>query len=181
MGDVTTYIVELSNNIRIEALLPNSVPAHAKLFEIGDAVMSVGKSNLRNSCPISSLSNFSNDMQTSNRLVKWLISGPPLLFLLVFFVAPGLIMIFTSFRLLGEFGGVAPIEVLPGEVNGDSGLTIETYQFFFSDFIYIEIFLKSFAVAAFTTLICITMARIGVNHLINGILAIFGITPVTLL
>ncbi|MDP1934152.1 MAG: ABC transporter permease [Nitrosomonas sp.] len=97
-------------------------------------------------------------MQTSSRLLKWLISGPPLLFLLIFFVAPSLIMVFTSFRLPGEFGGLAPINILPGEVAGDSGLTIETYQFFFSDFIYTEIFLKSFAVATFTTLICIAMA-----------------------
>lgn len=39
IGDVTTYIIELSNNIRIEALLPNSVPGHAKLFEVGDSVI----------------------------------------------------------------------------------------------------------------------------------------------
>lgn len=67
-------------------------------------------------------------------------------------------MIFTSFRLPGEFGGLAPVKLLPEEMAGDSGLTIETYQFFFSDFIYTEIFLKSFAVATFTTLICIAMA-----------------------
>lgn len=92
-------------------------------------------------------------MRTSGRLVKWLISGPPLLFLLVFFVVPSLIMILTSFRLPGEFGGLAPIHILPEKMNGNSGLTIETYQFFFSDLIYIEIFLKSFVVATFTTLI----------------------------
>jgi spermidine/putrescine transport system ATP-binding protein len=38
MGDVTTYIVELSNGIRIEALLPNSAPGRAKFFEAGDEV-----------------------------------------------------------------------------------------------------------------------------------------------
>ena len=43
IGDVTTYIVELSNSTRIEALLPNSVPAHAKLLEIVDAVMSLAR------------------------------------------------------------------------------------------------------------------------------------------
>lgn len=133
-------------------------------------------------------------------------------------------MIFTSFRLPGEYGGLAPVHLLPEEFNGDSGLTIETYQFFFSDFIYIEIFIKSFAIAALTTIICITMAyplalliarsqkkfrnlmimlvllpfasnfliRIyawmiilepesALSHLINGVLAIFGIAPVSLL
>ncbi|UJO99537.1 MAG: ABC transporter permease [Nitrosomonas sp.] len=133
-------------------------------------------------------------------------------------------MIFTSFRLPGEFGGLAPVHVLPGDTNEESGLTLETYQFFFSDFIYFEIFLKSFTVAALTTVICIAMAyplalliarsekkfrnlmimlvvlpfasnfliRIyawmiilgpesALSHLINTVLAVFGIAPVTLL
>jgi spermidine/putrescine transport system ATP-binding protein len=38
-GDVTTYIIELLNSTRIEALLPNSAPGRAKLFEIGDPVV----------------------------------------------------------------------------------------------------------------------------------------------
>ncbi len=39
IGDVTTYIIELSNSTQIEALLPNSVPGHTKPFEVGDAVV----------------------------------------------------------------------------------------------------------------------------------------------
>ncbi len=38
IGDVTTYIIELADQIQIEALLANSVPGHAQLFEIGDRV-----------------------------------------------------------------------------------------------------------------------------------------------
>jgi spermidine/putrescine transport system ATP-binding protein len=38
VGDVTTYIVELPNGTRLEALLPNSAPGRATFFEIGDAV-----------------------------------------------------------------------------------------------------------------------------------------------
>ena len=38
VGDVTTYIVELPNGARIEALLPNSAPGRAKFFEAGDPV-----------------------------------------------------------------------------------------------------------------------------------------------
>ncbi len=97
-------------------------------------------------------------MNKENGIIKWLISGPPLLFLLVFFAIPSLIMIFTSFRFPGEFGGLAPVFVSSGEVSGENGLTLEAYQFFFSDFLYIEIFLKSFAIAAITTLICLIMA-----------------------
>lgn len=39
IGDVTTYIIDLANSTRIEALLPNSLPGHAKLFEIGDPII----------------------------------------------------------------------------------------------------------------------------------------------
>jgi len=92
------------------------------------------------------------------RIAKWLVSGPPLLFLLVFFVVPSLIMIVTSFRYPGEFGGLAPLVAPAGEVGGEYGLTLEAYQFFLSDSLYAEIFLKSFGVAAATTLICLIMA-----------------------
>ena len=92
------------------------------------------------------------------RIAKWLVSGPPLLFLLVFFVVPSLIMIITSFRYPGEFGGLAPLVTPAGEVGGEYGLTLEAYQFFLSDSLYAEIFLKSFGVAAATTLICLIMA-----------------------
>ncbi|MFZ5555633.1 MAG: ABC transporter ATP-binding protein [Pseudomonadota bacterium] len=38
IGDVTTYIVDLENGRRIEALLANSAPGRARFFEVGDAV-----------------------------------------------------------------------------------------------------------------------------------------------
>ncbi|CAD85782.1 MULTISPECIES: ABC transporter permease [Nitrosomonas] len=96
------------------------------------------------------------------RLTRWLVSLPPTLFLLLFFVVPSLLMIVTSFRYPGEFGGLAPLSVpatgLAEEGSGLYGLTLETYRFFFSDILYAEIFLKSFAVATATTLICLVMA-----------------------
>ncbi|HUL40432.1 MAG TPA: ABC transporter ATP-binding protein [Burkholderiales bacterium] len=38
VGDITTYIVDLTNGARIEALLPNSAPGRGKFFESGDKV-----------------------------------------------------------------------------------------------------------------------------------------------
>lgn len=93
-----------------------------------------------------------------NRIARFLVSGPPLLFLVVFFVAPSLIMVLTSFRFPGEFGGLAPIAAPAGESLGEYGLTPEAYQFFFGDILYAKIFLRSFGVAAATTLICLIMA-----------------------
>ena len=90
------------------------------------------------------------------RITKWLVSGPPFVYLLLFFVAPSIIMVLASFRYPGEFGGLAPLATSdPATLQG---LTLETYQFFFSDVIYSYVFLKSFLVALATTLICLLMA-----------------------
>ncbi|HVW63422.1 MAG TPA: ABC transporter permease [Nitrosospira sp.] len=91
-------------------------------------------------------------------VVKMLVGGPPLVFLLVFFAAPSMIMVLSSFRFPGEFGGLAPLAAPKEGTGGDYGLTAEAYQFFFSDVIYAEIFLKSFGIAMATTLICLVMA-----------------------
>ena len=90
-----------------------------------------------------------------NRIHKWLIGGPPLAYLLVFFAIPVLIMVLASFRNSGDFGGLAP---LISEETGKLDLTIEGYTRFFSDFLYTELFLKSFAYAAVTTVICLLIA-----------------------
>lgn len=165
-------------------------------------------------------------MQRRN-MMKWLISLPPMLFLLVFFAAPSLIMIVTSFRYPGEFSGLAPLsasDIVSGAPSDLYGLTLETYQFFFSDTLYAEIFLKSFAVATASTLICLLLAyplalliarsdkrhrnlmillvilpfasnfliRIyawmiilgpesALNHAVNSLLALMGLSPVMLL
>ena len=90
-----------------------------------------------------------------NRLHKWLIGGPPLVYLVVFFAIPVLIMVLASFRNSGDFGGLAPIF---SEESGKLDLTTENYGRFFSDFIYTELFLKSFAYAAITTIVCLVIA-----------------------
>jgi spermidine/putrescine transport system permease protein len=90
------------------------------------------------------------------RLTRYLVSGPPFLFLLLLFIAPSVIMVLASFRYPGEFGGLAPLNA--ADPNTLQGVTLETYRFFFSDFIYTEIFIKSILMALATTLICLVMA-----------------------
>jgi spermidine/putrescine transport system permease protein len=92
----------------------------------------------------------------SGRLTQWLVSGPPFVFLFVFFLVPAAIMVVASVRYPGEFGALAPLfGVKPGE---DGGITFENYGVFFGDWIYAQIFAKSFGVALLTTLICLVMA-----------------------
>ena len=92
-----------------------------------------------------------------NRLHRWLIGGPPLAYLVLFFAIPVLIMVLASFRESGEFGGLAPL-FGDGDGSRQLDLTTESYGRFFSDFLYTELFLKSFTYAAITTLVCLGIA-----------------------
>jgi spermidine/putrescine transport system permease protein len=86
--------------------------------------------------------------QTTDRGTRWAVTLPPTVFLLAFVAAPALIMVLASLREPGEFGGLAPW-------NGPS---LEAYRFLVGDVIYAEIFVRSLAVAALTTLICLVLA-----------------------
>jgi spermidine/putrescine transport system permease protein len=87
------------------------------------------------------------------RFGRWLVSGPPLLYLIVFFAIPSLIMMLASFRTPGEFGGLAPL-VEEGQVD----LNLDSYARFFTESIYAQIFLKSVWYAFLTTLFCLALA-----------------------
>ncbi|MDH4189865.1 MAG: ABC transporter permease [Betaproteobacteria bacterium] len=92
----------------------------------------------------------------TERARQSLVAAPPLVFLVVFFLAPAIIMALASLRYPGEFGALAPlVATKPGE---EAGLTAENYRLFFSDSIYLEIFVKSFGIAALTTLLCLAGA-----------------------
>jgi spermidine/putrescine transport system permease protein len=95
-----------------------------------------------------------------DQVEKWVLSTPPHVFLLVFLALPAVIMVLASLRYPGQFGGLAPLwPSLPGSAKALSGgLTIESYQFFFSDTIFVEILARSFLLAMMTTLICGVMA-----------------------
>jgi spermidine/putrescine transport system permease protein len=84
------------------------------------------------------------------RLARWLVSGPPLAYLLFFFAAPLAIMALASWRVPGDFGGLAPL-VLENRLN----LTLEAYERLFDDFLYGWLLLKSFGYAALATLLCL--------------------------
>ena len=94
------------------------------------------------------------DARAPRRLGKWLVSGPPLAYLLVFFAAPTLIMVLASFRTPGDFGGLAPLVGADGRLD----LNLDSYARFFTESVYAAIFLKSFWYALATTLLCLVLA-----------------------
>src|SRR5438874_5505660 len=93
-------------------------------------------------------------LRAPGRVGKWLVSGPPLVYLLVFFAIPTLIMVLASFRTPSEFGGLAPLV----DESGKLDLNIESYVRFFSETVYAQIFLKSVWFALFTTVLCLVLA-----------------------
>ena len=93
-------------------------------------------------------------MRRSGSSAKWLVSGPPIVYLLLFFAVPALIMVLASFRTPGEFGGLAPLV----DEAGKPDLTVESYVRFFTEPVYAQIFVKSFVYALLTTLICLLIA-----------------------
>jgi len=88
------------------------------------------------------------------RAGRALVIGPPLVYLLVFFAAPTLLMVLASFRTPAEFGGLAPLVDDAGQLD----LNVEAWVRFATESIYAEIFLKSVIYAAATTLLCLLLA-----------------------
>ncbi|HEV2219552.1 MAG TPA: ABC transporter permease [Casimicrobiaceae bacterium] len=87
-------------------------------------------------------------------MAKWLIGGPPLVYLLVFFAAPTLIMVLASFRSPGEFGGLAPLVDATGKID----LNVDSYLRFFTEPVFFQVFVKSAWYAALTTAVCLLLA-----------------------
>jgi spermidine/putrescine transport system permease protein len=91
--------------------------------------------------------------RSRERIGKWLVSAPPLLYLLFFFAIPTLIMVLASFRTPGEFGGLAPLVE-----DGKLDLNLDSYVRFFTESVYAQIFVKSVWYALLTTLFCLLLA-----------------------
>ena len=91
------------------------------------------------------------------RLTRWLIAGPPWLYLLVFFVAPTLIMVAASFGWPGAEGGLSPL-VFRDARGLHFDVTLDNYTDLASTYIYSFLFLKSLGYAILVTLTCLALA-----------------------
>jgi spermidine/putrescine transport system permease protein len=79
---------------------------------------------------------------------------PATLYLIALFAFPALIMVLASFRLPGDYGGLAPLF----DGNGKPALSLDGYARFGREFIYTQLFIKSFWYALITTGVCLVMA-----------------------
>lgn len=95
----------------------------------------------------------------TSRFSKRLLSLPPLIYLLIFFAIPTLIMVLATFRQPGDYGGLMPFWLSDqGWLNVDwDSLTVDNYLRLAEDWVYLELFLKSFGYAILTTLLCLLL------------------------
>ncbi|HUW28892.1 MAG TPA: ABC transporter permease [Sulfuriferula sp.] len=96
-------------------------------------------------------------MRNRERLTRWLIAGPPWLYLLLLFVAPTLIMVAASFGWPGVEGGLAPLWYRDAQgLHFD--LTLDNYINLAATSLYGWLFLKSLVYAVVVTLCCLILA-----------------------
>lgn len=96
-------------------------------------------------------------MAIRDRFGKWALSWPPLVYLILFFLVPSLIMVVAAFRNPGDYGGLAPLYYLEeGKLVWD--LTLDNFYRLVEEPLYIELFIKSAGYAGITTVVCLLMA-----------------------
>jgi len=90
------------------------------------------------------------------RPIPWLLSAPPLLYLLALFALPGLLMALAAFRIPGEYGGLMP---LWSQEDGELGinLTLENVTRLFEDGLYLALLARSLGYAVLTTALCLLL------------------------
>lgn len=85
---------------------------------------------------------------------KRVLSFPPLIYLMILFLVPMVLMTFIAFREPGAYGGLAP---LMETVNGKSHLniTLENFKFALSSKFIWMLFLRSISFSIITTIFCL--------------------------
>lgn len=88
---------------------------------------------------------------------KWVLSAPPLVYLILLFLIPTLLMAFIAFRQPGDYGGVAP---LLAHDNGHTtlNLTLDGFKYAFSSSFIWKLFLRSMMFSVITTALCLVIA-----------------------
>ncbi len=85
---------------------------------------------------------------------KWVLSLPPVIYLIGLFLIPTILMAFIAFREPGDYGGVAPLIT---HSNGSSSLnlTLDGFRYAFSSSFIWKLFLRSMFFSILTTLCCL--------------------------
>ena len=96
-------------------------------------------------------------MQQKSKIEKYVLSIPPLVYLVLLFLIPTLLMVFVAFREPGAYGGVMP---LTDTINGSTHLNLTLGSFMYAltnKFIWV-LFLRSIVISVLVTVLCLIIA-----------------------
>lgn len=85
---------------------------------------------------------------------KWVLSLPPIVYLIGLFLIPTLLMVFIAFREPGDYGGVAPL-LNHGNGSTTLNLTLDGFKYAFTSGFIWKLFLRSVVFSVITTFICL--------------------------
>lgn len=93
-------------------------------------------------------------MLKHNKIEKFVLSLPPLTYLILLFLIPAILMVFVAFRQPGDYGGVAP---LFQTINNHKSLNLSTSSLVsgFTDGYIWKIFFRSLYFSIITTILCL--------------------------
>ncbi len=91
--------------------------------------------------------------QKSNE--KWVLSLPPLVYLIGLFLIPTLLMVFIAFREPGDYGGVAPLLTHGLDGKTSINLTMDGFKYAFSSSFIWKLFIRSMVFSIITTFLCL--------------------------
>lgn len=112
---------------------------------------------------------------------KSILSLPPLIYMVVFFLLPTMIMVFIAFREPGDFGGVRPILSHVAH-HTIINLSLESFKLgLFNKFIW-NLFLRSLIFSVITTICCLILGYpvallIARMHNIKNLLLLLVVVP----
>ncbi|TXI93954.1 MAG: ABC transporter permease [Neisseriales bacterium] len=85
---------------------------------------------------------------------KWVLSLPPVIYLIGLFLIPTVLMVFIAFREPGDYGGVAPL-ITHNNGSSSLNLTLDGFRYAFSSSFIWKLFLRSMFFSILTTLCCL--------------------------
>lgn len=85
---------------------------------------------------------------------KWILSLPPVIYLIGLFLIPTVLMVFIAFREPGDYGGVAPL-ITHNNGSSSLNLTLDGFRYAFSSSFIWKLFLRSMFFSILTTLCCL--------------------------
>ena len=96
-------------------------------------------------------------MQEKSKIEKYVLSLPPLIYLVLLFLIPTLLMVLVAFREPGTYGGVMP---LIDSSNGIThiNLTLSSFEYALTNKFIWVLFLRSMIISVLVTVLCLIIA-----------------------